>query len=356
MHNINSPPLKIIYHPAKAKGLAYWRCMWPAYQMGMRGGVAYSFINNFLNDALTYTTADVVVLQRSVGNNSLEYVKILSKLSMISKFKLIYDIDDVLFLDDIPKFHYGRLEGKQDAKDSIMEIMYLCNEITVSTQYLKEYYQKATGIDEITVLPNRIPFFWAGQFYSLERLKNNYRMHKNKPRIAYAGSSSHFDCKMINSQRDDFYEVIKIIEATRKEFTWVFIGNYPRLLSKYVESCEIEYYNWVPIGLLPRLIHSLNLNMMIAPLADNPYNHGKSNIKFLESAAQGLPIACQDITPYKETPLRFRTGEEMIEKIRLTMKDEESYLEESRKVREIVNQQWLEINGNISQFIKVYSS
>ncbi len=357
MYQMNDQQLiKVFYHTSTLRGLAYWRCLWPAYQMALRKEIMYSSIKNYFIDALPYTTSDVVVIQRSAGDISLKYVEKLSELSKVSNFKLIYDVDDVLFLDDVPDFHYCKSEGKGDPKESIMEIMDLCDEITVSTQYLKDYYHKATGIEEITVLPNRIPFFWAGNFYSVEGLRRNYRKHKAKPRIIYAGSTSHIDCAMINNDKDDFTDVLKVMEATRNEFTWVFIACCPRLLLKYVESKEMEYYKAVPLGLLPKVIHSLEPNMMIAPLADNPYNHGKSNIKFLESAAQGLPIVCQDITPYKETPLRFKRGDELIEKIRCTMKDEESYMEESRKAKEIVDQQWLEIDGNISQFKKVYSN
>jgi hypothetical protein len=347
--------IKVFYHPSKVLALAYWRCIWPANQLALRGELMYSSITNYFIDALPYTNADAVVIQRTAGKGSVDYIRQLSELSKKADFRLIYDVDDVVFLDDVPDFHYCKSGNKEDPTETSKEIMDMCDEITVSTQYLKDYYHRTTGIEEISVLPNRIPYSWAGNFYSEEYLKRNFRKHRKKPRIIYAGSSSHIDCAMINDDKDDFSDVLKVMIATRHEFTWVFIASCPRLLLPYVETKEMEYYNWSPLGLLPKVINTLEPNMMIAPLADNPYNHGKSNIKFLEASAQGLPIACQDITPYKEAPIRFKTGEEMIEKIRATLKNEESYLEASRKGKEIVDQQWLEIDSNISKFRDVYS-
>jgi glycosyltransferase involved in cell wall biosynthesis len=348
-------PIRVLYHRSEVQALAAWRCLWPAYQLSLRGEVVYSSIKKYFNDALSYISTDVVVLQRSGGNISLKYIEKVAELGRKANFKLIYDVDDILFLEDVSEFHYYRTQNKEDCKESIIEIMHLCDEITVSTPFLKNYYQKATGITEITVLPNRIPFFWAGNLYSIELLQRNFLKHRSKPRVVYAGSSSHIDCERINGDKDDFYGVLKAIEATRKEFKWVFIGSCPYYLLKYVESKEMEYYHFVELGVLPRIISSLEPNMMIAPLADNPYNHAKSPIKFLEAAALGIPIACQDITPYKQTPLRFKTGDEMVEKIRETLKSEEKYLEASLRGREIVDQQWLEIDKNISQFRDVYT-
>ena len=94
---------------------------------------------------------------------------------------------------------------------------------------------------------------------------------------------------------------------------------------------------------------------MVAPLADNVFNHAKSNIKFLEACAYGLPIACQDITPYKEAPIRFNTSAEMLEKIRETLKSEESFMENSRLARKIADDNWLEVDSNIAAFRDVYS-
>jgi len=53
------------------------------------------------------------------------------------------------------------------------------------------------------------------------------------------------------------------------------------------------------------MMHPLNLSRMdldigLAPLEDNEFNHGKSNIKFYEYAAVGTVTLASDVTPYKE--------------------------------------------------------
>ncbi|MCH9617343.1 MAG: hypothetical protein SP4CHLAM5_07320 [Chlamydiia bacterium] len=346
----------IVYHPIATPGLAFWRLLWPAFHLGMRREITYSILRNFPIDSLPYLGSDVLVIQRFGNQRETEYMKKIASMRKAGNFRIIYDVDDAIFFDEVPQYHYSKATHDYSQEDYTKELMSLCDEMTVSTPYLKEYYMKKTGQENITVLPNRIPFFWAGHYYSPENVIRNYRKHKRRPRIIYAGSVSHIDTTGgKGSKNDDFASVIKAIEATRKEFKWIFVAACPPALNKYLESRDMDLYPWEVLGNLPKGISKLEGNMMIAPLADNPFNQGKSNIKLLEACAHGLPIACQDLTPYKEAPIRFTTGEDMIEKIRQTLQSEEKYIEESLKGRDIVNKYWLEQEQNIGAYRDVYT-
>jgi hypothetical protein len=42
------------------------------------------------------------------------------------------------------------------------------------------------------------------------------------------------------------------------------------------------------------------MDLLIAPLVDNPFNRCKSNIKWLEFSALGIPMAGQNICTYNK--------------------------------------------------------
>ena len=47
-----------------------------------------------------------------------------------------------------------------------------------------------------------------------------------------------------------------------------------------------------------QLIESLDIDIAVAPLEDNMFNHGKSNVKLLEYGMLGLPIIASPVGPY----------------------------------------------------------
>ena len=363
--------VRALVHPSFAPGLAYWRVLWPLYQLMMRKEIIYSVFEGYLIDSLPYVLSDIVVLQRLTGGDAADYIKHLASIKEKAEFRLVYDVDDIIFFEEVPDYHYGKKNLKNPeavglSKEEMIkrckrdeahtiELMELCDEITVSTPFLKDFYSKKLTNQNITVLKNKIPFFWAGNYYSEEMLLRNYRKYKSKPRIIYAGSSSHVDTEEINEGKDDFAGVIDVIIKTRHEFTWIFVGACPPKLKEYTKTKEIEYWGWSPIGLLPQTIMQREGNMMVAPLADNLFNRAKSNIKFQEACAYGLPIACQDLNPYEEAPIKFKTGEEMIQRIRETLRSEDTFLQASRQARATADENWLEVEENITTFKDVYT-
>jgi len=44
---------------------------------------------------------------------------------------------------------------------------------------------------------------------------------------------------------------------------------------------------------------SLDLDIALAPLEDNPFNACKSNLRLLEYGAMGWPVVCSDVYPFR---------------------------------------------------------
>jgi glycosyltransferase involved in cell wall biosynthesis len=59
---------------------------------------------------------------------------------------------------------------------------------------------------------------------------------------------------------------------------------------------QVEIAPFVPLGQLPSAIAQVDINL--APLADNPHRRSKSAIKVLEAALVGVPTVASDLEPY----------------------------------------------------------
>ena len=337
---------------ADHQGCGFWRIHWPEMVInGQQMGVINS--NNFmvLQDQF-YTGITSVRIQRQVTPVQLQFVKYVKSVSdKTNKFKIYYDIDDVIFPEDIPLYNRARDAFTNPAIiNAAVEIMRLCDGITTPTKYMSDYYQEKTGVKGI-VLPNYMPKFWIDRYYHKPDIIKKYEDYKRRPRVGYIGSPTHFNTTN-NGARDDFADIVKFIIKTIKNFKWVIMGGLPHELKPYVQSGDIEFQNWVRIWDYPSMYHSLNLNIVVAPLQDNKFNLAKAPIKYLEAGALGLPCICQDLEPYKNAPHRFTTGDEMIDKLKRIMGDRRIYLTESDSARKEASKWWLE--DNIKTYTDLY--
>ncbi len=348
-------PLKVMQYNADFGGCGYWRLLWPQFLINMKGKANIFNAQVYSKDYVFYAMLDAVHIQRQGTPSQLEFFRKMSELKKRMKFRLIYEIDDILFSEDIPEWNRAReFYLNPEIRAAIKELMELCDEITVSTVYLRDYYLKKTNQKKITVIPNYPPMFWIGDLYSEENLLRNYRKHKGRPRILYAGASGHFAADPTGNTIDDFYHVKDAIAKTADEFKWVFVGGFPVSLMHLIQAGKVESLPWQTMDAYPRTLASIGVNMAIAPLADNSFNRAKSDLKYLEASALGIPIACQDICTYANAPIRFRTGDEMIEKIREVLRTEESFIEHSRAGRRAIESRWLERDENYGKYLDVY--
>ena len=347
---------KIIQYNADYQGCGFWRFLWPQHALNMSGMVEIHHSHLFIRDPLHYAQASVIHIQRQVNRNQYEFFKKLAHLRDRLEFRLVYDTDDITFREDIPIYNpFRRIYISDEVREFQPKIMELCDEVTVSTPYLREYLLNKTSQKKISVVPNFIPYNWMGSYYSEEQILSRYRKNKERPKILYSGSSSHFDTHRItDNERDDFFHVRDMIIETRNEFEWIFVGSHPPSISPYLRSGEMQYFSWKNLIEYPQFLSSLGCSMAVAPLMENDFNRAKSDIKFLEAAALGLPIACQDMCTYAIAPIRFKTGKEMIEKIRDTLRSEESLIDAARAGRKLLEYRWLENKDNLGKFLDLY--
>jgi len=155
--------------------------------------------------------------------------------------------------------------------------------LIVSTPYLKEIYAEFN--DNIYVIPNCMDL----QKWCKLRKRNN----KGKITVGWAGGAAH------NDDLDIIEPAIDVITAKHPEVEFCFVhGISPGLKDKKNVRWSRQYMR---IDQYPSYLAKQGFDIGLAPLVDNAFNRGKSNLRFLEYAALGVPCVASDVGHFKET-------------------------------------------------------
>ncbi|MGD2128310.1 MAG: glycosyltransferase [Lysobacterales bacterium] len=109
-------------------------------------------------------------------------------------------------------------------------------------------------------------------------------------RIGWAGAPQH---------AVDLAFLEPVLRATADQADWVFLGMCPEPLRPMAS----EFHPMVPFDRYPSALAALNLDLAIAPLADDPFNRCKSHLKVLECGILGVPVVAADLEPYSHCPV-----------------------------------------------------
>lgn len=167
--------------------------------------------------------------------------------------------------------------------------------VIVSTPHLKEVYGEFN--ENIFVVPNSIcQKDW-------DKVK---RKSRGGIRIGWAGGNSREgDVKVVE-------QAIKNIVKRHKDVKFVFVAGPAKTgLPDWLKGVpQIEHHaKWVPVGKFAALLGDLDIDIGISPLVDSSFNRGKSNLKWLENSALGIPTVASNVGHYKET---LRHGEDAL--------------------------------------------
>jgi glycosyltransferase involved in cell wall biosynthesis len=118
----------------------------------------------------------------------------------------------------------------------------------------------------------------------------------HKVRIGYCGSPSH---------KGDFdHYICKALRKLKEKYgvQLIMFGYNPISGAEdlYFPGCEVHEYL--------DTINNLDLDIGIAPLADDEFNRAKSNLKFLEYTYCSIPTVASSVYPYKHTITHNENG------------------------------------------------
>tara|TARA_R100000005_G_C4992437_1_gene199633 strand:+ start:1342 stop:2565 length:1224 start_codon:yes stop_codon:yes gene_type:complete len=348
---------RYVNYLADYSGCGHWRILWPESVINARGDGMSQSTTAMVTDPRWYTGIKTVKVQRQASSQQKEFIKYLKRLQNDHDFKIIYEVDDVVFKEVIPDYNKFKFAfDTEEVRQNCVDIINLVDEVTVTCEFMKRLYTEKTGQEKITVIPNFVPNFWMGHLYNPRKVEREFKKNKNRPRILYTGSGAHYDVDNKTGGKDDMSEVRDFIRKTVKKYQWVFVGAFPPQLLDLVQQREIEFYPWQSLIKYPYLIESLNAQLMVAPLQVNDFNRAKSDIKFIEACTLGIPCLCQNMETYNTAPdnLKFSTVEEFESKINsiLTFKNKASYFGNIRKLRAIGEKRILEKDDNIGAYLE----
>jgi hypothetical protein len=347
-------PRSINYY-ADYGGCGNWRMIWPEFCLNSYNKAIITGLTSMVLDLRFYQNIKSIRMQRQATPAQAAFIGELKKAQSNFGYRLIYEVDDIVFRDDIPD--YNRCKDAftdQTIVDNILKIMATMDEITVTCQYMKEYYINKTGNKNITVIPNYAPKFWLDRFYHKERIEKLYDKNKKRPRILYAGSGTHIDTTNRTGMKDDFHHVVDEIIKARKKFKFVWKGCYPLAVKPFIDNGEMEFINWSALLDLPKALYDAGCNATFAPLVDNVFNKSKSNIKMVESGALGLPGTYQNLCTYEEAEFKFDDGRDLISQLEHITSDVGRYMKYSERAREFTDKLWLE--DHLDEYQALYTT
>lgn len=177
---------------------------------------------------------------------------------------LIYEIDDNMSSEFIPKFNRGRIAFEPpQIQENIRLMLNAVDFVTVTTDYLKNFYHRHYGVplENIVAVPNLLPKWWFGDRYDVDKKLQQFSKNKAKPRIGIVSSLSHYNIDNVRQDKngkavrmkkqldgtsfwvnetnevvpedqtspilDDFDEVCDCIRSTVDDFQWVMFGYCP---------------------------------------------------------------------------------------------------------------------------------
>lgn len=231
--------------------------------------------------------ADAIVFQRVETRHALAAFYAMK--DQFPNKPILSEIDDDIF--DVAPYNPASADLKPGSHLTQFAIDQFRNSdgLIVSTPYLKDVYSEFN--QNIYVASNSI---------DVQKWDSVPRKKKAGLRIGWVGSGSHSkDLELLDKVFD------QVIENNRD--TQFVIASYFQeeleALPKFLKNRKgVKIVNkWVPILKYPAHVAAQDFDIGLAPLVDNKFNRGKSNLRWLEYSALGIPCVASNVEHFSKT-------------------------------------------------------
>lgn len=210
----------------------------------------------------------------------------------------IVETDDCL--TDVPHWNeaFHAFGPNSHNRAIALDCMMAADAVIVSTPYLKDTY--APFNSNIHVVENSLDFKGDSSFVGWD--KATPKKHRGT-RIGWIGGRSHFDDLMLvmpalKEVLTEYPDVrLTLVNSAVKESCDASGVQYPLAGLKNVLIADRS----APINSYARFAAHFGFDIGIAPLVDCVFNRCKSNLRWLEYSAQGIPTVATDISHFSQT-------------------------------------------------------
>lgn len=241
-------------------------------------------------DLAALARADLVLVQRFFPCR--ENRKALDAILRSGK-PVLYETDDLL--DDLPPGHYLAAHSLEN-RTILREFVRRCDTVVVSTEPLAQAYRAFNS--RIRVVPNHLdPTHWFGA-----PPKEPHSGHDREPLvIGFFGTGSHRpDLALVEEP------LAQLAEKHQGKLEFRFLGCITPALAALPNSTYGEH--WCSYDRFPAAVGCEGIDIGIAPLVDSPLNRCKSDLKWLEYSALGIPGVYSAVAPYLASVQNGITG------------------------------------------------
>lgn len=231
--------------------------------------------------------ADAIVFQRVETRHALAAFYALK--DQFPNKPILAEIDDDIF--DVAPYNPASISLAPGSHLTQLAVDQFRNSdgIIVSTPYLKDVYSELN--QNIYVVPNSI---------DVQKWDNAPRKKKPGIRIGWIGSGSHSkDLELLD-------KVFPAILEKNKDAKFVIASYFQddlEALPSFLRNRKgVTIDNkWTPILKYPARLAGLDFDIALAPLVDNKFNRGKSNLRWLEYSALGIPCVASNVEHFSNT-------------------------------------------------------
>ncbi len=227
--------------------------------------------------------ADVIVVMRQ---DSRQHCALLQAIGDLKK-PLILETDD--FVHYVPPYNPGArfyAPGSEQSEIWSSKQFGLVDHVQVTTPGLKDLYVQLNK--KITIIPNCIdPNYWLGH--------PDPEPHK-EIRLGWWGANAHWgDLRILKN-------VIHKILDKYPQVVFHFMGQVPDWWYDLRKNKRMVEHKFSNLKNYPKKIHSFDYDIGVAPLVDNLFNRGKSNIRWVEYSLNKIATVASPVWAYKKDP------------------------------------------------------
>jgi glycosyltransferase involved in cell wall biosynthesis len=280
-------------------GCIWWRITSPMSELFKRGYPCYVGRNQDDETSHHIPGMDMVVLPRlswkpedqQFGLNWRDQLHALG-------VSMTFEWDDDVFLErinaralDVYREEGKSLEEWESDRQSRIFAVSIADGITCSTPRLATRLRTLTD-RPVKVVPNLIDLTWW------RRVQATVRRGLPEPVIGWAGG------RRPDRDAEPMVEAWARVAKRHPEARFVVAGWQPRMFKK-IPQAQLVLSDWLPVLEYPK--NYVGVDIGCCPLADEPFNRSKSNIKAQEWAASGAAVVASP-TVYGQIVKHGKTG------------------------------------------------